>query len=53
LEDLGDMRKKPVLNVPRQNPNTMDVDKHRETRKYYSCGEIGHLATRCSKPRKK
>jgi len=31
----------------------MDVDKHRETRRCYNYGETGHLAARCSKPRKK
>jgi len=31
----------------------MEVDKCREERRYYNCGEMGHLATRCSKPRKK
>jgi len=30
----------------------MDMDRHRETRRYYNCGETGHLATKCSKPRK-
>jgi len=29
------------------------VDKHRETRRCYNCGEIDHLVARCSKPRKK
>jgi len=29
------------------------VDKHREMRRYYNCGEIDHLAARCFKPRKK
>jgi len=29
------------------------VDKCKEIRRYYNYGEIGHLATRCSKPRKK
>ena len=52
LEDLGDMRKKPVLDVLRQNPNIMDVDRHIATRRCYNCGETGHLATRCSKLRK-
>jgi len=30
----------------------MEVDKHRETRRCYNCGEMGHLTARCSKPRK-
>jgi len=30
----------------------MDVDRHREMRRCYNCGEMGHLATRCSKLRK-
>jgi len=46
------MRKKSVLDVLRRDPNTMDVDRHRETRRYYNCGEAGYLATRCSKPKK-
>ena len=52
LENLGDVKKKPVLDVPRWNPNTIEVDKCRETRRCYNCGKTGHLATRCSKPRK-
>jgi len=52
LESLGDMRKRPVLDVPRRDPNAMDVDRHRETRRCYNCGEMGHLAAKCSKPRK-
>jgi len=30
----------------------MDVDRRRELRRCYNCGETGHLAARCSKPRK-
>jgi len=30
----------------------MDVDRRRETRRCYNCGETGHLTARCSKPRK-
>jgi len=30
----------------------MNVDRCRETRRCYNCGETGHLAARCSKPRK-
>ena len=52
MEDLGDMRKKPVLNILRQDPNMMDMDRHRETRRCYNCGEMGHLTARCSKLRK-
>ena len=52
MESLGDVRKKPVLDVPRRDPNAMDVDRCREMRRCYNCGEMGHLAARCSKPRK-
>jgi len=52
MENLGDMKKKPVLDIPRRDPNAMDVDRCRETRRCYNCGETGHLAARCSKPRK-
>ena len=52
MENLGDVKKKPVLNVPRRDPNAMDVDRQREMRRCYNCGETGHLATRCSKLRK-
>jgi len=31
----------------------MDVDRRREMRRCYNCGETGHLTARCSKPRKK
>jgi len=33
MKSLGDVRKKLVLNVPRQNPNAMDVDRRREMRR--------------------
>jgi len=52
MENSGDMRKKPVLDVPRRDPNAMDVDRRRETRRCYNCRETGHLAARCSKLRK-
>jgi len=52
MENSGDMKKKPVLDVPRRDLNAMDVDRRRETRRCYNCGETGHLAARCSKPRK-
>ena len=52
MENSGDVRKKPVLDVPRQDPNVIEVDKHRETRRCYNCKEMGHLTTRCSKLRK-
>ena len=53
MENSEDMRKKPVLDVLRQDPNAMDVARHREMRRCYNCGEMGHLVARCSKPRKK
>ena len=52
MEDLGNIRKKPVLDVLRQDPNMMDMDRCRETRRCYNCGEMGHLTARCSKLRK-
>jgi len=52
LENLGDVKKKLVLDVLRQDPNTMDVDRHREMRRCYNCGEMGYLAARYSKLRK-
>ena len=52
MENSGDTRKKPVLDVPRRDPNAIDVDRRRETRRCYNCGETGHLTARCSKPRK-
>jgi len=30
----------------------MDVDRRREMKRCYNCGEMGHLAARCSKLRK-
>jgi len=51
-ENSGDVRKKLVLDIPRRDPNAMDVDRCRETRRCYNCGETGHLTARCSKPRK-
>jgi len=52
IENSGDVKKKSVLDVPRRDPNAMDVDRCRETRRCYNCGETGHLAARYSKPRK-
>jgi len=52
IENSGDVKKKLVLDVLRRNPNTMDVDRRREMRRCYNCGEMGHLTARCSKPRK-
>ena len=52
MENLGDARKKAVLDVLRQDPNAMDMDRRRKMRKYYNCGETGHLTARCSKPRR-
>jgi len=52
IENSGDVKKKSVLDVLRRDPNVMDVDRCRETRRCYNCGKTGHLAARCSKPRK-
>ena len=52
LENSKDVKEKSVLDVLRRDPNMIDVDRHREMRRCYNCGEMGHLAARCSKPRK-
>jgi len=52
MENSEDMRKRPVLDVLRQDPNIMEVNKCRETKRCYNYEEMGHLATRCSKLRK-
>jgi len=52
LENLGNMKKKLVLDIPRQDPNAMEVDKCKETKRCYNCKEMGYLAARCSKLRK-
>jgi len=52
LENLGNVKKKPVLNIPRQDPNAMEVDKQREMRRCYNCGKTGYLTARYSKPKK-
>ena len=51
-ENSGDVRKKLVLDILRRDPNAMDVDRCREIGRCYNCGEMGHLAARCFKPRK-
>jgi len=51
-ENSGDVRKKSVLDILRQDSNMIDMDRHREMRRCYNCGEMGHLTARCSKPRK-
>ena len=33
MENSGDVKKKPVLDVPRRDPNAMDVDRQREMRR--------------------
>jgi len=52
LENLGDVKKKLVLDVLRRDPNTMDVNRCRKMRRCYNCRETGYLAARCSKLRK-
>jgi len=52
LESSREVKKKSVLDVPRQDPNMIEVNKHRETRRCYNYRKTGHLATRYSKPRK-
>ena len=52
LKNSGDVRKKPVLDVPRRDPNPIEVDKCRETRRCYNCEETGYLTVRCSKLKK-
>jgi len=52
MENSGDVKKKPVLDVPRRDLNAMDVNRRREMKRCYNCRETGHLAARCSKPRK-
>ena len=52
MESSREVKKKSVLDVPRQDPNMIEVNKHRETRRCYNCRKTGHLATRYSKPRK-
>jgi len=52
LENSEDVKKKLVLDVLRQNPNMIEVDKHKEIRRCYNCGKTDHLAARYSKPRK-
>ena len=51
-ENSGDVRKKSVSDIPRRDPNVMDVNRCRETRRCYNCEETGHFAARCSKLRK-
>jgi len=51
-ENSGDVRKKSVLDILRQDSNMIDMDRHREMRRCYNCGEMGHLTARCSKLRK-
>jgi len=52
LENLEDGKKKSVLDVPRQDPNVMDVNRCREMRRCYNCGETDYFTARCSKLRK-
>jgi len=52
LESSGEVKKKSVLDVPRQDPNVIEVNKHRETKRCYNCRKTDHLAIRYSKPRK-
>jgi len=52
MENSEDVRKKSVLDILRRDPNVIDVDRRREMRRCYNCGEMGHLTARCSKQRK-
>jgi len=52
LENSRDVKKKSVLDVLRRDPNAIDIDRCRETRRCYNYEETGHLTVRCSKPRK-
>jgi len=48
-KSMENTRKKLVLDIPRQDPNTMEVDKYREVRRCYNYREIGYLTVRYSK----
>jgi len=41
-----------ILDIPRREPNTMEIAKCKESRKCYNCEETGHLTVRYSKPKK-
>ena len=45
-------RQKPVLDVLRQDPNMMEVDRCGDRRRCYNCGEMDHITARCFKPKK-
>ena len=52
-EEHREERRKPVQNVLRRDPNTMEVDKYKERQRCFKCGEVGHIAARCTKPGKR
>jgi len=50
--NLGKDRTTSVLDVLRQDPNTIEVDKCKEQRKCYNCRKKSYLAARYTRPKK-
>lgn len=50
--NLGKDRTTLVLDVPRQDPNAIKVDKCKESRRCYNYGEMGYLTVRYSRLKK-